>query len=251
MKKKLGVKPVAMTLILAIMAGMVFTGCDSKKKVDYGLDENSDMEDSGALLVSKLDVPESYNGDVKGIDSATGLTSVKIEAESISVPDTDKMSVVHCEKNVIDSDYKKRICETFLDVNEGIYVYDWEKPYKGDLENQIEKLQGYAEHATDDDTKAMYEEIISEYQSELRTASDERKGAGEYTDDCFVGYRDGHMWQISFETDENYRPGFEISLFDEYITYRPKDDAVSANCYSSEYNNGRTLPDNSAKISKE
>lgn len=251
MGKRGYMKTVAFALAMVFISGTALTGCGGKKQVDYGLEGESEQADTGAMLVSRLNVPESYKGDITGISSDTGLSAVRIDAAQISVPEKDKMSVVYCQKNVIDSEYKKRICENFLDVNEGVYVYDPEKPYKGDLEKTIEDFQEYADSETDETLKAEYGETIKELRDELKTASDEREGAGDYTADDYVGYKEGHMWQVSFGSDEQYDTGFNISLFGDYLDYRPMENATFVNCYSSEYNNGRTLPDNSAKISKD
>ena len=230
---------------------MGLTGCGHKKQVDYGLEDDSEAADTGVLLASKLNVPESYKGEVSGISSETGLSAVRIDAPEIKVPETDRMSVQHCSVNHIDSEYKKRICENFFDTDEGVYVYDWDKPYKDDVEEEIANIQELSANASDDETKAMYDESLKGLQEELRHASDEREGAGDYTADAFIGYKDGVSWLASFEEEEDHAAGFNIYMLGDAINYRPKEGATWASQYSSEYSHGMTLPDNAAKISRD
>lgn len=251
MKKRGYVRYAAVALSLALMAGMGLTGCDSKKKVDYGFEDDTEGNDTGAMLSSKLNVPESYKGTLSGISTDTGLSAVRIDAAEISVPDTDRMSVQYCQKNSIDNEYKKRICENFFDMNDGVYIYDWDKPYKGDVEKEIANIQEMADNASDGETKAMYEDAIKDMQSDLRNAADEREGAGDYTADCFVGNKKGALFMASFEEGNDAAPGFEIYMLDDGINYRPKEGALDANCYSSDFSYGMTLPDNTAKITQD
>ena len=56
----------------------------------------------GGKLASRLDVPDSYESALEGIDTdATGLTDVKINASKITVPDTDKMSILYYNQNQV------------------------------------------------------------------------------------------------------------------------------------------------------
>ena len=126
MRKRGYIRCAVLVMSLALASGMGLTGCGHKKQVDYGLEDDSEAADTGVLLASKLNVPESYKGEVSGISSETGLSAVRIDAPEIKVPETDRMSVQHCSVNHIDSEYKKRICENFFDTDEGVYVYDWD-----------------------------------------------------------------------------------------------------------------------------
>ena len=147
-------KAAALLLVTSLVAGTALTGC-GKKKVDYNMgdDENGG---GGGKLASRLDVPESYNGKLEGINADTGLTDVSINATEIEVPDTDKMSVLYYELNNVDNDYKKRVCENIFDVSAGVYVYNWDKPYKEDVQRQIDSLQSMMDQATSDDDKSYY-----------------------------------------------------------------------------------------------
>lgn len=251
MRKRGYIRFVVLAMSLALVSGMGLTGCGHKKQVDYGLDEDSETADTGVLLASKLNVPESYKGEVSGISSETGLSAVRIDVAAIQVPETDRMSVQHCSANHVDSEYKKRICENFFDMDEGVYVYDWDKPCKDDLETEIATIQEMSANESDDETKAMYDETLKSLQEDLLHAADEREGAGEYTADTFFGYKNGVSCLASFEEGEDRAAGFSIYMMDDAINYRPKEGATWASQYSSEYRYGMTLSDNTAKISRD
>ena len=69
----------------------------------------------------------------------------------------------------------------------------------------------------------MYDESLKGLQEELRHASDEREGAGDYTADAFIGYKDGVSWLASFEEEEDHAAGFNIYMLGDAINYRPKE----------------------------
>jgi hypothetical protein len=230
-------KAVASFLIVALAAGTAMTGC-GKKKVDYGVDGESGSKGDGAKLASKLNVPESVDETLEGIDSDTGLTSVTVKDSSIEVPDTDSMSVVYYEENTVDSDYRKRVCESFFDTDAGIYVYDWDKPYKEDVQSQIDMYQDLIDQSTDEDEKSYLEDYLDTLEEQLKTASDEREGAGDYSSDTYVGYVGESMFMIGFtSSDYGTGAGFYIDYYpsDSLIEYRPKDGATNVYSYSNEY----------------
>lgn len=251
MRKKGYVKTLSLLLVTTLAAGTVLAGC-GKKKVDYNMGDDGNGG-GGGKLATRLNVPESYDGKLSDIDSETGLTDVSIKATEISVPDTDKMSIYKYDANSIDSDYKKRICESFYDVSAGIYEYNWDKPYKGDVEREIELAQSMADQATSDDDKSYFDSYIDSLKEELKNATEERVGAGEYTADAFVGTVGSNMYMISFNTgDSGSGGGFDIDYYpsDQMINYKPKEGAASVYCYSGEYYDGEDSA-NSAALSKE
>ncbi len=251
MRKKGCVKALSLLLVTSLAAGTVLAGC-GKKKVDYSMGDDSNGG-GGGKLSTRLNVPESYDGKLSDIDSETGLTDVSIKATEITVPDTDKMSIYKYDANTIDSEYKKRICESFYDVSAGIYEYSWDKPYKGDVEREIESAQSMADQATSDDDKSYFDSYIESLKEELKNATDERAGAGDYTADAFVGTVGSNMYMISFNTgDYGSGGGFDIDYYpsDQLINYKPKEGAASVYCYSGEYYDGEDSA-NSASISKE
>lgn len=116
MKKSFVRRAVALSMIGVMMLSGAATGC-GKKKVDYNIDdenggsENGGSGDSGELR-AKVKAPESYTGDIPVGNS--GLSSIKINAEKIEIPNASTMSVVYCEPLSYDSDYKKTLAESFL-----------------------------------------------------------------------------------------------------------------------------------------
>lgn len=239
MRKRCG-RGLAMLVVGALMMGTVLSGCE-KKTVDYKVDDDDGGSDlSGGSLSEKLGIPESYAGTISGIDSKTGISSVSINAASIEVPDSDKMSVVHYEDKNYTKEDKKRICEQFFDVDAGIYVLDSEHPYRPDLEATIDEFQKQADAATDDSTKEMYEEVVESYQKQLSDATDEREGAGDYSKNEFVGYVGDHMYNITFyESGDGSGnvSGFYIGIYtntDNLLSYKPLDGATEMWIQSTE-----------------
>jgi hypothetical protein len=246
-------KAVASLLVVALAAGTAMTGC-GKKTVDYGVDGEKGKSGDGAKLASKLNVPESCDETLEGIDSETGLTQVTVKDDSIEIPDKDSMSVMYYEENAVDNDYRKRVCESFFDTDAGIYVYDWEKPYKEDVQNQIDTYQTLIDQSTDEDEKSYLEEYLETLQDELKTATDEREGAGDYTADTYVGYVGENMFMIGFTSaDYGTGGGFYIDYYpsDSLIEYRPKDGATNLYSYSSEYGDDVEDTTNLASMSKD
>ena len=244
-------KAAALLLVTSLVAGTALTGC-GKKKVDYNMgdDENGG---GGGKLASRLDVPESYNGKLEGINADTGLTDVSINATEIEVPDTDKMSVLYYELNNVDNDYKKRVCENIFDVSAGVYVYNWDKPYKEDVQREIDSLQAMMDQATSDDDKSYYEDYMKTLKDQLKTASDTREGAGDYSGDTFIGSVGDNEFMVTFYgsgDDMSTGGGFSLEYYpsDQLIQYRPKDGATSVSCYSSEYSDEEASA-NTASIS--
>ncbi len=125
MKKGYIRRAVALSMVGVMMLSGAATGC-GKKKVDYNIDgENSgsgsgSSGDSGELR-AKVKAPKSYTGDIPVGDS--GLSSIKIDAKKISIPDASTMSIVSCEPLLYTSDYKKQLVEGTLDKSKGIYKF--------------------------------------------------------------------------------------------------------------------------------
>lgn len=246
MRKTYLKKAVALALAVTLAAGMTLTGC-GKKKVDYDMGDGEDgTATEGGKLSSKLEVPESYQGTLEGIDAATGIGKVSFNVSEVFVPETDKMSIYYYENNGVDNEYKKRVCESFLDVNAGIYVYNWDKPYKGDIEREIERLNEMSAASTSDEEKSWYDEYLQELKDQLKDATDEREGAGDYSGEAFVGSKGEDMYMISFmSSDDGSNGGFYIDYYpgDQLISYRPKDGATNLYYYSADYGYDTSVAD--------
>lgn len=232
--RRTGKKALTLITLSVLAAGMTLTGC-GKTDVEYSLDDGAaGTSDDGGTLAASLGIPDSYTGAVEGIDAGTGLTEVSIDAPTIRVPDSDSMSVVYYENNNCDSEYKKRVCEAFFDVDSGIYLHDWDKRYRGDVEDELERRQQVLKSLTNDADIEYMEGYISSLESELESASDEREGAGDYSGADYVGYVGDNMYMISFmesESGETY--GFSLMWYPNYslVSYRPVDGATDVTVY--------------------
>lgn len=249
---KMAAKLTVLAVATALAAGSALTGC-GKKNVDYTLDDgNSGGDGSGGSLSDRLGIPESYSGTIDGIDEATGLTKVTIDASEISVPGSDKMSTVYVESKTYTNEDKKRVCESFFDVSAGIYQYDPEHPYKGDVEKQIEYWEQVAQNAESDEEKSSYDEIVQSYKDQLKDATDEREGAGDYSADAFIGQVGENEFLVGFygADGEDVGAGFYIQYSgSSMLSYRPKEGAADASNYTM--SGGSQDGTNTASITKE
>ena len=149
MKKGYIRRAVALSMVGVMMLSGAATGC-GKKKVDYNIDgENSgsgsgSSGDSGELR-AKVKAPKSYTGDIPVGDS--GLSSIKIDAKKISIPDASTMSIVPCEPLLYTSDYKKQLVEGTLDKSKGIYKFSYEKQIREDVQKDLDMYQTMLEDA--------------------------------------------------------------------------------------------------------
>lgn len=241
MRKKKFTKMTALLLVTALSAATVFSGCN--KKVDYDVDgdgnsENSGSGDSGALA-SRLGIPESYEGDIEVGDS--GLKSIKIKDDDISVPASDSMSIINYKSNTFDNAYKQKVCEAVFDKSKGIYVYDWEHQTKSDLQSQIDSFQAMIEEAKasgDTETESYCNEYISYLEDEMTNATDERTGAGDYSATDFIGNIGDNEYMLSFsDSEEGLGANFELSYYpsEGLINYKPHEGATYVYAYDAQY----------------
>ncbi|MGN0393895.1 MAG: hypothetical protein ACI4EF_00870 [Coprococcus sp.] len=251
MKKSNAKKATALLLTSVLVATTLLSGC-GKKKVDYMEEGEGGKADSGDLA-TKLGIPESYDGEVAV--GKSGLTSIKISDTDIVVPDKDSMSVVYYERNDMDNAYKQKIAEALFDKSQGIYLYDWDKPYKGDIEAMIEQYQSLVDEATksgDTDSVEWYTEYIETLKQQLSEASDKREGAGDYSGDEFIGNVGKNQFMLSvMNTSEGLGSCFSFSLYpsDSYLQYRPYEGAAMAYCYDGAYTDDEEMEDSSNKCS--
>ncbi len=238
MKKHNGKKVTAMLLTSALVAATALSGC-GKKTVDYMDDGENGGKSDGGDIATRLGIPKSYDEEISV--GKSGLTSVKISDSDIVVPDKDSMSVVYYEKNDMDNEYKKQVAEALFDKNEGIYRFDWDKPYKGDIELMIKQYQDLIDDATkngDNESVDFYKESIDSLNEQLSVASDEREGAGDYSGDEFIGTVGKSQFLLSFmSSSEDLGSYFSFDLYpsDSYLQYRPYEGATAAYCYDGAY----------------
>lgn len=141
--KKLNLKQkAAVVLVGLITLQTALTGCD-KNSVHYNTNEtgNNNIPTERDGIGAKLDVPIGCNESINVGNS--GLESISIVDDYIFVPDTDKMDIVHFTPiKKADTNYKKKIVETLLEKDKGIYVYNLEQT-KDASEQKTTELEGY------------------------------------------------------------------------------------------------------------
>lgn len=223
--KKICLGPLLMAAVCAVLAG-----CGGKE-IEYNTD--NDKAHGGNSLKEQLGVPDSYSAVLDGISSSTNLREVVVDADSISVPDTDSMSIVSCEQNEYSGEYAKQVCEAVFDTDAGVYVYDGEHWYTKDVETLITEYEKLVAKALDDETVTQLESIISDLQEIKRNSTTERTPAGDYDDEglpggehSYIGYIDGRPYRADFWDNG----GFDINILyvGSLITYRPTENAISA-----------------------
>ncbi len=252
MKKYNGKRATALFLTSALIATTMLSGC-GKKNVDYMDEDGKKGKSEGGSLSARLGIPESYEGDLAV--GKSGLKSIQISDSDIVVPDKDSMSVVYYTANDMDNEYKKNIAETFFDKSAGIYLYDWEKPYKGDIEAEIEIYQELIDDATksgDTESLEWYNEYINSLKQQLTEAADEREGAGDYSGDEYIGSVGNNQFMLSFmNASEGLGSYFDISLYPDTssLKYKPYEGASAAYYYDGEYADDEEMENSSNKCS--
>lgn len=235
MKKSNRKKFTALCLVLAITVAMTFSGC-GKEKVDYGFDgETQSGGNTEGTLAARLGIPESYEGNIATGDS--GLSKITISDEDIQIPSVDGMSVVHYEKNPMDSEYKQKVAEAIFDRADGIYSFDWDNQYKEDIEIQMQIYQTLIDDATnsgDTGNAEWYEEYLNHLQKEYQDALDEREGPGDWSSLNYIGHIGMTQFRLDFSPSENGLSGYfslNIHPYEGQILYRPHEGAVQAYYY--------------------
>ena len=245
MKKSFVRRAVALSMIGVMMLLGAATGC-GKKKVDYNIDdenggsENGGSGDSGELR-AKVKAPESYTGDIPVGNS--GLSSIKINAEKIEIPNASTMSVVYCEPLSYDSDYKKTLAESFFDKSKGIYKYDYEKPIREDVQKELDVYQAMLDDANaagDTENAQWIGDTVNSLKSDLAKATDEREPVGDtYDSDSYIGYIGDQLYELDMYGDSSGANGSASIAPYPYITIkdiRPHDDCYNVSYYGDDYN---------------
>lgn len=215
--------------LISVLAIKTFAGCE-KKDVDYNMDHNQgqNSSDQGSALAEgdlagRLGIPDSC--DISIDVGESGLHSITIVDDAIEVPDTDHMSIIHYTELELGNDYKREIAESLFDKEEGIYVYDYARRTKRDVEDDMEYRQIWLQCAqANGDTasaQGFAEELIS-LEAEYETAEDWYEPAGDFSGDIFIGTRDGREFRMGVYSEGNSVVNVSFSMNDrEDIEYRP------------------------------
>lgn len=195
------------TVVIALAGVMMMqaslTGC-GEKKVDYNIDGSSEGNngESGKNtsnrdgIGGKLNIPESCDETLA--TGNTGLGKITLKDDSIDVPKTDKMDVLHITQKKPDNDYKKKLAEQIFEKDKGIYVYDDAHPTKKDLQEDIDSYKKYMEASQGNGEDVSYmEDLIKEAEAKMADALEEYEAAGDYSADTFIGTRDGIDYMLS------------------------------------------------------
>lgn len=185
-------------LALAALSLFAIAGC-GQKSVDYTPDGEigDSAEKEGLTRVGSLGIPDGYQGSVEGIDKSTHLTGVNINAESIELPESETMDIVHYKDAVYDSDAKKAVCEKIFDTEKGVYIYD------------------------EDSDNAPTADMLPKSGA---------AGAGDYSAGSYLGYIGDSLYILTF-TDSDGVVNSGIYLYAaEDIEIRPNEAVDSAAC---------------------
>lgn len=257
MKKGYIRRAVALSMVGVMMLSGAATGC-GKKKVDYNIDgENSgsgsgSSGDSGELR-AKVKAPKSYTGDIPVGDS--GLSSIKIDAKKISIPDASTMSIVSCEPLLYTSDYKKQLVEGTLDKSKGIYKFSYEKQVREDVQKDLDMYQTMLEDANaagDTENAQWISDTVNSLKSDLANATDSRDPAGDvYDGEDYVGYIGDQMFETTMYSAEGTGAGGTFNL-SHYPYSTIKDIRPYENYYNVSYYPDETSDmENMSDMSKE
>ena len=194
MSKSKRVVRIAACVLAGVMA-MQMTGCGNKK-VDYSLDGESFSgysDDNGKSGLSKtLGVPDKC--DTTFDVGKSGLSEIRCTAESIDVPDTDKLKKVYYTTTKLDAKQRQTIVEGLLDRSQGIYVRKEGVSTKDELKNMIEITKKFKEEAAsqgDDTSDSWYDAQIETYKSQMAEAPESLPLLENY-DDPYAAYTGKH-----------------------------------------------------------
>lgn len=190
-------------LALATLSVFALAGC-GQKSVDYTPDgEMGGSSGNEALTrVSSLGIPDGYQGSVEGIDKSTHLTGVTINAESIELPESETMDIVHYKDIAYDSDSKKTVCEKIFDTEKGVYIYE------------------------EDSDAAPTADTLPKGGA---------AGAGDYSAGSYIGYIGDSLYILTFtDSDGAVNSGIYLYAADD-MAVRPDEEADSAACNTLRY----------------
>lgn len=227
----------AMMLVGTMTFTMLATGC-GKKEVDYNMGDNPGNNSSGdntsaeGGLAGRLGIPASCDENIEV--GNTGIQSIRLNDDEISVPKTDGMSVVYYEATKMDAAYKQKIAESLFDKEKGIYEYDYEHRIKSEIQEEIDYMkQEQANMAAQGYTDSWYDTYIAELEAQLQDAPEEYPAAEDYSGEAFIGTMNGIEFNLGMYTDEEADTNMiraSLSIRDEF-SYRPNPDATNGYCY--------------------
>lgn len=190
--------------------------------MDYNIG-NSQNGSGDENLAAALGIPESCDIRIDVGDS--GLTGITVVDNEIEVPQTDSLSIQSFARQNIDQTYKQNLAETLLEKEKGIYVYEGQ--IKSEIEAEIayykNERAGALDNGESEDTLLWYDSQIRFLETELELAPDAYKPAGDYTEERFLGSRNGMEYVLRLAQSD----GGIFMKDSNIIHYRPYEGAAS------------------------
>ncbi len=197
---------VNMVAYLVLPAFILLAAC-GKEEVSY----ETEIDDVGSALKTELVVPESCTYE---FTAESDDISVTLNTENIILPGADELLTVYYEKNLYDSEYKKKIAEGIFDREDGIYVFDGDSlptDVLEELDDYYNECIEVAGEEGDSDALSTYEELLLDIEKQYENAN-EPEPAGDYSASEFFGYIDGRSYLLSFDIEGG---GFNLSVYPE------------------------------------
>lgn len=171
--------------------------------------EGTASQSLGSSIREKLGVGEEnvWKEDIQGANG-----TIKVSA-TFDIPDTDKLYTMEAEKYYLTTEDKKRIAEYFMDVD-SIKVDKEMITTKESIQVEIQSYdESQAEYmAEGEELDEVDEEIIAFYQKKkeelmesldgARSLSEISEDPGDYSEDYYIGTKDGAEISLSFYADE-------------------------------------------------
>lgn len=192
--------------MVGMMVMVALTGC-GKKEVAY--DEATDTKEQEAVTESSSVLLE----DMLGVGDATmwkenieGVNGTIDIGATLVIPDTEHLYTLETEKYYVTAEDKKRIVEYFADADT-IKVDKELVPTKESIQKEIESNDEFIPVIGDDvEQLAIYQyeqERLKGLLENARTPDEISEGPGDYSEDFYIGSKDGVDYTFSFYADES------------------------------------------------
>lgn len=198
---------------LFILAGLwiaALTGC-GQEEVVYGVDTSSEEQETAGSqsldtsLRGMLGFGEEtvWKEDIAGING-----TIKISA-TFDIPDADKLYTMEAEKYYLTAEDKKRIAGYFMDadtIKVDKEMITTKESIRADIQSYEESQEEYIaeEDEVDEEVIAFYQNKKKELMESLdgaRSLSEISEEPGDYSEDFYIGMKDGAEISISFYAD--------------------------------------------------
>ena len=196
--------------ILGMMIMVALTGC-GKEEIVYDEEADTTKQEetvtppSSTPLRDMLGVGEEnvWKEDIAGVNG-----NIKVSA-TFDIPDTENLYSMEVNKYYLTAEDKKRIAEYFMDADT-IKVDKETMPTKESIQDEIKSYEQsqaeyMAEEGADEEIIAFYQnekKELEEALTEARSLSEISEEPGDYSEDYYIGTKDGAEITLSFYVDE-------------------------------------------------